>query len=241
MNKVVESELLSSWVQIQNYVFLVFIFCFLICVHVLGARRKMILAMFYRLFRREERENIFFESVNYEFVSKIMLSIQTSVLLSIFFYCVLIHKSLLEIGSLKSAFIFLGTITIIILLFILFKFILNSLFGIIFFNKEKVRLWNESFFSMFSLNSLVLFIPVLIMFFGRNIYIYCYYFILIDLFFFMLLTIYKIYEIFFLGKRLPLYFILYLCTLEIMPLFLLYKVYSYLFISMQEGTLWLQI
>ncbi|MCC8144959.1 MAG: DUF4271 domain-containing protein, partial [Bacteroidales bacterium] len=201
-------ELLSEWPKAQNWIFVIFLFCFLINVHVLGARRKMITTLFYSLFRPNEKDSLFTEPVDNEFVSKILLSFQTILLFAIILYCVLIHESLVTFDWVRNMLILVGGAAGILLLFGLIKFLLNYLFGNIFFEREKVRLWNETLFSMLSLSSLFLFIPALIMFYIPAAYFFCYYFVLLYLLFFIFLTIYKIYEIFFLRKRLLLYFIL---------------------------------
>ena len=234
-------ELLSEWTLVQNWIFIIFLFCFLINVRVLGSRRKLVSTMFYSLFRKNERDSIFAEPIDNEFASKILLSIQTILLSSLIIYCILIHDTVMDFNTANNLlYIFAGT-CLIILFFILIKFLLNTIFGNIFFSGDKVRLWNDTLFSILAVSGLILFIPTLFMFYIEGVYKICYYFVLFYLVILVILTIYKIYEIFFLRKGLFLYFILYLCTLEIMPLFLVYKACFYLFTSMQKGTLWLQM
>lgn len=220
-------ELLSQWPLVQNWIFVIFLICFTVNVYILGNRKNIIPTLAYSLSHRKSRDSIFTESTNNELGSKIILSGQTLLLLSLIFYRYYLSHTDLSSTTVNNMFTFLSYTVVVLLLFTLVKFLLNSFFGFIFFEKENVQLWNETFFSFLSLSSLLLFIPTLASFFIEKAYTFCYYFILFYFIYFTFLTFYKIYEIFFLGKRSLLYFILYLCGFEIIPLFLAYKVYFY--------------
>jgi hypothetical protein len=123
----------------------------------------------------------------------------------------------------------LGVTASFILLFILYKFIVNFAVGHIFFQRESVQLWNNLFFSIVSLSGIVLFFPALLIFyFPSSFYISAYFFLFYSLFVNSLIF-YKIYQIFFQQKHALLYFILYLCTQELLPLFFVYKALVYFY------------
>ncbi|MDR0680449.1 MAG: DUF4271 domain-containing protein [Dysgonamonadaceae bacterium] len=234
-------ELLSEWPVIQNLGFVLFLFCFFISMQLLGKGRRLFYSMLHSLFRKKSRQSIFFEPVDNEMISKLLLSFQTIILSSIFIYCSFSHASDVPFETVVQLFWLLGIASALIIVFFLYKFLSNILIGIIFFQKESVHLFAYNIFSIISLSGLVLFIPTLLIFYVKEAYYFCYYFNLIYFFFVEMLIVYKIYMIFFHDKRLLLYFILYLCAQEIVSLYLSYRALVYLFIKLQKSTLWLQM
>ena len=193
--------------------------------------------MFSGLFRNKGRENIFYETLTNENLNKIFLIFQTILLLSVIFYCYAVHEHYLTTTNLSQIALFLGKCSLWLIAFFLYKFLSYWIAGAIFFNREAVLQWNDDFFSLISLNGIFLFFPTLIFFYVEKIYIFFIYFLLFYLFFNLLFIFYKIYTIFFQGKRRLLYFILYLCTQEIIPLYLMYRGLVY-FIA-QKSTIWM--
>ena len=224
------NELISEWPKVQNGIFLYFLFCFLISVFAFKIQTKLIVSLYHDFSKTDERKGMFADTTENKLSGKILLTIQTAGLLSIAVYCVLLKLSIIQFDTSINTFISLSKITVGFLSFFIIKSILNSIFGYIFFNKERVRLWSSTYFSLLSLTGLLLFIPILFLFYLENAYDFLFYLILFLLVFVVFLTIYKIYKIFFSRKNFLLYFILYLCALEIMPLFLAIQVFNY-FIS----------
>ncbi|MDH8702274.1 hypothetical protein M2138_001634 [Dysgonomonadaceae bacterium PH5-43] len=225
-------ELLSEIPIVQNWIFVAFLFCLFLSLPALSKGGRTISSMFQSLFKNDTKDSLFLESAKNELVSKILLILQSIILFSIIAYSVIKTHTYIEINEvnkLHSIILWLGLFG---LSFIMTKLILYNIFNNIFFRKEDVAIWNETFSSILSLSGLILFIPTLIMFFEEKAYIYCLIFIVTYLIGSILLTFYKIYSTFFYRKGLLLYFILYLCTLEIMPLYWAYKAFSFLFISM---------
>jgi hypothetical protein len=134
---------------------------------------------------------------------------------------------------------FLGKISLALIAFFLYKFLSYTVLGAIFFKKDTVLQWNNDFFSLISLNGIFLFVPTLILFYIETAYIFCTYFMAIYLIFNLFFIFYKIYTLFFQGKQRLLYFILYICTQEIIPLYLVYRGLVYLIA--QKDTIWMQI
>jgi hypothetical protein len=133
--------------------------------------------------------------------------------------------------------LFLGKNSLLLIFFFLYKFLSYSIIGAIFFKKDTTIQWNEDFFSLISFNGIFLFFPALILFYVEPVYIFCIYFIIFYLFLNLFFIFYKIYRLFFQGKQRLLYFILYLCTQEIIPLYLVYRGFIY-FIT-QKDTIWM--
>lgn len=225
-------ELMPKWNQVQDCIFILFLFCFISTVYIIAVRGKLIPSMLNKLFRGNKRNNLFNDTVSNEFISKIILSFQTTILFSVLVYCGVLYSTDLKTEIIDHSFPILAGIALIFIAYVICKFLLNFLVGFVFFDRENVIIWNDNFLSLISLSGLVIFVPVLLMFYVDTIFIYCLFFCLIYFLFVLFLTIYKIYEIFFRGKRLSLYFILYLCSLEMVPLFLAYKASIYLLTSM---------
>jgi hypothetical protein len=225
-------SLLSEWPIAQNWIFVLFLFCFFITMQLFEDKNRLFISMLHNLFgKKEYRQSIFSESVNNELICKIFLCLQTAALSSLIIYIVLVHTAEITFESVDQLFKLLGAITLSVVVYILYKFSSVIIVGNIFFQKQDLQQWNETFFSLVSLNGLFLFIPALLMFYMRNAYFLCY-FVLIYLFLVELLTIYKTFVIFFHHKVHFLYFILYLCGQEIIPLYFLYKVIVYFQIRM---------
>jgi hypothetical protein len=117
------------------------------------------------------------------------------------------------------------------LLFIVYKMLVTWAIGLVFFQKNNIKLWNQTIFSILALSGFLLFVPCLCLFFMTNGYFLCVYFTGLCFLSIEILISYKIYIIFFQHKSSLLYFILYLCTQELVPFYLLYKAFFCFFIS----------
>jgi hypothetical protein len=225
--------------EADNWGFILFFICFFIIVSIINNRNRFLLSMFSGLFRNKDRHNIFYETVANENLNKFFLSIQTILLLSMIFYTYAVHENFIPLTALSQMFIFLGEVFVLLIVFFLYKFLTYFVLGKIFFRKETVIQWNDDFFSIISLNGIFLFLPTLIFFYVESAFYICFYFFIFYLICNLLFIFYKIYTLFFQGKHLLLYFILYLCTQEIIPLYLVYRGIVYLIT--QKDTIWMQI
>jgi len=225
--------------DINNWGFLLFFICFFITVNVISNRRKYFLYMFSRLFYNKERHSMFFEAVTHETLNKIFLCLQTILLISVIFCYYAIQKHFILIPTLTEMILFLGKSSLFLIIFFLYKFLTYYVAGAIFFKKETVLLWNDIFLSLIGFNGIVLFLPVMIFFYVETIFTFCIFFFIIYLLFNQFFIIYKQYSLFFQSKQHLLYFILYLCTQEIIPLYLVYRGFVYLIT--QEDTVWMQV
>jgi hypothetical protein len=234
-----KNEPISAKNQTDSWGFILFLFCFFIFTYIINQRAKLFYSMLSGLFHNKDRQSIFFETMNHEFQNKLLLVLQTLILVSIIIYCQAAHEQFFSTASPLQLFILIGIITLILIVFVGYKFLTYAFIGHIFFNKEINRQWQDNFFSLICLSGIFLFFPTLILFYVEEAYYFCTYFILIYLFFILIITFYKIFTIFFHKKSLLLYFILYLCAQEIIPLFLVYRGFIYLFLTVQKGTLWI--
>jgi len=221
----------------NNWGFILFFICFFIIVGILSNRNKFLLHLFNRLYRNKERNSMFYETLTNESFSKALLCILTILLLSIIFYCYAIHEHFITITKLTDMLLFLGKISLVLLIFFLYKLFTYSAIGAIFFNKEMKTQWNDDFFSLISINGIFLFLPALIVFYVETLYAFCLYFLVFYLILNLFFIFYKIFSIFFYKKQHLLYFILYLCAQEIIPLYLVYRGFVYLI--EQKETIWM--
>jgi hypothetical protein len=242
LNQVVElkNNLIAVKSDTNNWGFILFFICFFIIVNIINNKNKIFLSMFSGLYRNKDRHNIFYEPVANETLNKFFLSLQTILLISIILYCYAIHEQFLPpTTTLTQMLLFLGKSSLVLIVFFLYKFLTYSISGAIFFKKETVLQWNGDFFSLISLNGIFLFLPTLLLFYVETAFFFCIYFIIFYLIFNLLFIFYKIYTLFFRRKQHLLYFILYLCTQEIIPLYLVYRVFIYLIA--QKDTIWIQV
>ena len=222
-------EILSEWAAAQNVLFILFVLCFFISMQCIGNYRQLLTAMLRRLFRQQERESIFSETVNNEFLIKLILCLQTILMSSILIYCIFSHTLNLPFETTALLVRALEVTAGIILLFVLYKFVINFGVGLVFSQRENIQLWNNLFFSMVSLSGIVLFFPAVLIFYFPKTYYICAYLFLFYFLFVKILTFYKLYTIFFQQKSTLLYFILYLCAQELLPLFFIYKTLAYFY------------
>jgi len=221
----------------NNWGFILFFTCFFIIVSVISKNNKFIISLLGRLFRNNERNSMFYENVTNETYNKIFLCIQTIILFSIIIYCYAVHENLVSISSLTEILIFIGEMSLLLIIFLLYKFLTYSIIGAVFFKRETMSQWNEDFFSLISINGILIFIPVLIIFYVEKAYAVCIYFFIFYFILNLFFIFYKIYTLFFQDKQLFFYFILYLCTQEIIPLYLIYR--GFLYLISQKGTIWM--
>ena len=201
-------------------------------------RNGFLFSAFSRLFSKNDRQNMFYENITNETLNKMILSLQTTLLLSIIIYCYAIHQHFISTTTPAQMLIQLGKNSLLLIVFFLYKFISYSFAGSIFFKKDSVRQWNDDFFSIISLNGIFIFLPALILFYVEPAFNFLFFLFIIYLIFNLFLIVYKIKTLFFRDNRYLLYFILYLCTQEIIPLYLVYRGFVYLIV--QKDTTWMQ-
>ena len=239
-NTLIEEQL-SQKVQFHNWGFILFLICFFITIYSLSKGIMLLQSMMKNLFKNNNNDNVFIEPINNDLLIRLFLGLQTIILSALFLFVYFSHhqsSSSLETNSLMFQFL-IGT-SFLLIIFLLYKFLSYNLVGNVFFKKEEIQQWNEHFASLICISGLILFLPILFMFYVDSIYVCCYYFCLIYFIFITFLTISKAYLLFFHQKSLSLYFILYLCAQEMIPAYFLYRGLDYLFIIVQRDTLlWL--
>jgi hypothetical protein len=233
---ILTEEPIAGRIQTQNMGFILFLVCFFILIYQVGKNSKLLLAMMGKLFGNRTQTTsgeIFTGASPYI----LLFGIQTILLISAIIYCHALNNGIFQIESPSEMFIFFGFTVLLLIFFTAYKYLTYSLIGYIFFDREAKQRWNNTFSSAICLSGSFLFFPTLILFYIGKIYIYGIYFVLLYFVFIQIILLYRQFVLFFNKKSSLLYFILYLCTQEIIPLVLLYKGFVYLFLMQKDG-LW---
>ena len=229
-------EPIAGRVQTQNMGFILFLVCFFILIYQLGRNSKLLLSMAGKLFGNRN-QTTHGEVFTGELPNILLFCIQTILLISVISYCHALYSGFFPVESPAGMFLFMGYNFLLLSIFVAYKYLMYAFVGYIFFDREAKQRWNSTFSSAICLSGPVLFFPALILFYAGKIYGYGIYLILAYFVFIWFVLRYRQFVLFFNKKGSLLYFILYLCTLEIIPLFLLYKGFVYLFL-MQKDNLW---
>jgi hypothetical protein len=224
-------EPLSPRIHFHNWGFILFLVCFFIFIQAINTGPKLLLSMFKGLTGSSKRESIFAEQINNEFIIKILLCSQTIILCSINLFSYYIYQADTSQAPPPQMFPFILKASILILSFFLYKSLVHNIAGNIFFTKESLHEWNDYNFSIICLSGFTLFLPTLLLFYIEKILFICCFFYAIYFIIVIILIFRKVYVLFFTHKAQLLHFILYLCALEIVPLYFLYKGLKVLFIE----------
>ncbi len=223
-----KTEKISENSQITDSVFIVFLTCFIIISRVLSSKARMFLSLPEELFRLKERKSIFNKTVGNELYVKLLLLFQTIVILSLFSFTASSHHQNREFSNISDFYMDIGKIGLLYLVFFIYKWISYNVIGKIFFAKEPLSQWLNNFISLICLFGIVIFIPVVLMFYVDWMFPFCYFFVLFCILAVIIIVIYRTYVLFFHNIRELHYLFLYLCGQEIAPLLILHQGLIYL-------------
>ncbi|MDR1372629.1 MAG: DUF4271 domain-containing protein [Dysgonamonadaceae bacterium] len=207
----------------NNSVFLLFLPSFFIFVYQIGTRKKMLLEMFEDLLHKNSGKSIFRENTGREILIKTLFCCQTLYLASLTLFITALRSD--KPLNIQSSDIFRCTIYLacIFIAFILSKIFLNLTVGTVFFDRKSVRQWNSNIISILILSGTALFLPALFLYFTKNSGNLLIILLIILLILIAITITVRLYLIFFSKNNRLFYFILYLCAMEIIPFYLLYK------------------
>ncbi|MDR1632874.1 MAG: DUF4271 domain-containing protein [Dysgonamonadaceae bacterium] len=223
-----QEEPIAGRTQTQNMGFILFMVCFFILIYQVSRNSKLLLAMKGKLFGNRS-QTVSSEIFTGQFLNILLFCIQTVLLVSIILYCKAVSEGILQMELSSEMFAFLGLTSLLLGLFIAYKYLTYSFISYIFFDKETKQRWNDTFSSAICVSGVILFFPALILFYAEQIAAYGVYLVLLYFIFIQIVLLYRQFVLFFNKKGGLIYFILYLCTQEIIPLFLLYKGFVYFF------------
>jgi hypothetical protein len=221
-------HLLSQWPAAQNDLFVLFLLLFLSNALLMGHNRYPIVHTLQQLFLRHSG-SIHSEPSHREGNIKLILCLQAVVLAAILLYCFLSRTLGIPFDTVdRMARLMCGT-ALLLSAFFLYKLILYFWVGYTFFPKENTRLWISQYTALIALSGILLFPLAVVVFYWPEAYFICLILVIIYFLSIKLLMLYKICLIFFPQKSDFLYFILYLCAQELIPLFFISKIVLYFY------------
>ncbi len=207
--------------QTENWVFIALAALFIILVFSISRSSGLLSDTIKTFFQVKERSSIFSKATVNDFRFRLFVIIFSIGVISLFSY-LLLHKTDTPF-SLKDFGLFLA----VTLIFFGIKSVIFDIMGYVFLDPTTLKIGKESYFNILAFLGIILF-PLLI------IEIYLPYdmlniititFIILSIIAYIIVTI-KLFQIFFHKIVASFYIMLYLCTLEFLPLIALYKVYE---------------
>jgi hypothetical protein len=219
---------------------------FLLLIIVLLALFAFIFHACYPLFEKmmrgfvsmKERQTLFDTPTKENFFFAGFMGFQTLFLCAVFFYLAYCHITERLPWVLFSDFIMLIVIFILLFLFYLLKQSLYFMYGRIAVGKEKYRLWQNNYHAAFYSWGIILYLPVLWLMFDHNHFTGILGLFVFSYIVFRFYVIYLKIRIFYHKYTGLLYFSLYLCAQEIVPLLFLYESLKYLHNVIETSILW---
>lgn len=196
--------------------------CFFLLAYVLFNGKRYLSQRLMDFSHVRERSSLFAVETGSDVRYRLSLVLQTSLFLGIFFFDYS-HDSFPELFLHYSSVLLLGCYAGIVLLWYVLKLLLYAWVDWVFFDKQKHILWIDSYTLLYSLLGILLFpLLLLVLYFDLpNVdswLLFAIIGVLVEI-----LLLYKCFNIFFSKMYGFLYFIVYLCALEMVPCFLLWQ------------------
>ena len=218
----IEGTPLSYMTQKDDVLALLLLGCFFLSTHVLSHSRKFLLLLGKEFFQSRERNSIFANTSSVEMRYVLLLILQTFVLVGVCLFNCLVQDRPSLIHQVDPHAL-LGFCVASCLLYFALKWLLYLALGWIFFDKQQVGNWLESYSTLLYYLGFSLFpITLLIVYFGLNLQ----FALVLGVFIFILVKILMLYKYIklFCDKLYGCFLlILYFCALEIIPALLMCK------------------
>ena len=207
--------------QTETWVFVVLILLFLLLVYSVSRSTGFISDTIKTFFQVKERSSIFSKATVNDSRFRFLFILFSTVVLSLNVYFVL-HKT--DQPFTMHEF---WLILVVTSLYLILKLFLFDLFGYVFLNQNNLKVAKESYFNILSFLGLTLY-PLLFIqiYLQENLIGITRVMSFIACLIAAILIIFKLFQIFFQKLLASFYILLYLCTLEILPLIILFKVYE---------------
>jgi len=187
---------------------------------------------------REQRQSIFETTEKDSFLFNTFMIFQTLLLISIFVYTAAVKYKLFIFPEIGPALLSLLFLFVLFFLFHLFKRVLYALFGIIFIGKSANKMMLTNYQALFCTWGVALYLPVLwILLFDTYLFLSIIFLIISFLVFKTILSI-RFFNIFINKNTGFLFFSLYLCAQEIVPIVFLYEGMVYTYNIVETNNLW---
>jgi hypothetical protein len=205
--------------QTESWVFAVLFILFFVLVYAISQSSGFITETVKTFFQVKERSSIFSKATVNDFRFKFFINIFSIGVLSLYAYLILFKGN--DQFEIKEYGYFFG----LICLFLMLKLFVFNVLGYVFLTPLSLKMAKDSYFNVISFLGVVLY-PLMIL----QIYIPNSYYRIIEIMSLIacivacILVIIKLFQIFFQKTVASFYILLYLCTLEILPLIALYQV-----------------
>jgi len=189
-------------------------------------------------FSMKERQNLFDTPTKENFFFTGFMGFQTLFLCAVFFFLAYYRITESQHRVLYSSVIQLIVIFVMLCLLYLLKRILYFMYGWTMIGKDKYKFWINNYNTAFFMWGILLYLPVLWLMFDHNHFTSI---LILFVFTYILFRFYVIYiktYIFYPKKTGLLFFSLYLCAQEIIPLLFLYESLNYLHNVIETSILW---
>jgi len=207
----------------DDLVSVIILICFFLLAYVFSYTWKYLFQQAKNFILHKERANLFGATTSINGYFSIIIILQTSLLTAIIFLGYFNYKCT-DLLQETPSYLPLGIYAGVFLIYILFKRILYSFLGWIFFDKGLITLWFESWFTLVYCCGFILFPYVLLLvYFDFNTQMMLAFGLLI-LIIAKILMLYKWLKFFFNNIYGLSLLILYFCALEIVPCFIYYRV-----------------
>ncbi len=209
-----------SFPQTESWVFGILLLLFVIMTFSISRSANLLIDSIKTFFQVKERSSIFSKATVNDFRFKFLIIIFSIGVLSFYAYLIENYTE----GFSLSKYFFFYTITA---LFFVLKSFFFDLIGYVFLDSTSLKLAKDSYFNIISFLGILLF-PVLVL----RVYVSIQFINIIDIIALILsisaiiLVIIKLFQIFMHKIVASFYIMLYLCTLEFLPLFILFQVYK---------------
>lgn len=218
----IEGDLIPYSPRTDDGLAMVLLVCFFISSYVLARSKKFLLQQARNFMLYRERTSIFNSSTTADMRYLLLLIVQTCVLSGV---CIFNYFNDVQFSLMKSVspHLLLVVYIAVSMIYFLFKWVVYSLLGWVFFDKNKTDIWLESYSTLIYYLGFVLFPLVLfLVYFDLNVVflvsIGCFLVI-----FTKILMFYKWVKLFFSNIYGAFLLILYFCALEIIPCLILYQ------------------
>ena len=200
----------------DDLIALILLLCFFFTAFILAKRKKSLLLQVQSLCSKRERSSIFAANTNFEIGTLLLLLFQTVILGGLVVFNFFNDTSPALMVDFPPS-LLLGIYIFACLVFLLFKWLLYSLLGWVFFDKIKTKLALQSYLTLvYSLGFMLFPLVLLLVYFDLDLF-YLVVFGVTLLLVVKLLMFYKWLNLFFDTLGGLLLFILFFCALEIIP------------------------
>ena len=224
--------------QLPDFILLLIIALLSLFAFVFRFCYSLIEKMIQGLFSMKERQNLFDTPTQENFFFNGFMGFQTLLLVAVFFFLAYCRVTEILCQDIRWVYILPFVIFIILFLLYLLKQCLYFMYGRVFTENGKYKLWTTNYHTLFSLWGILLYLPVLWLIFDKNYFTEVLILFVFSYILFRFAVIYVKIRIFYTKNTGLLYFSLYLCAQEIIPLLFLYESLNYLHNVIETSILW---